>query len=128
MYLISFNIHFKKFTNMKKVVAVFLLMFGTCFSAFSETPIKLSKEFKIEIKVNNTAELKDVNWEKIENSLNKVDSDYKKRLVVIVEEYKTIKVKDCETWSKFTIEAKGSKSAKKIVKRTKMIVKSLLKE
>lgn len=113
---------------MKKIVAILLLVVGTCFSAFSEIPTKLSKEIKLEIKVNSLAELKNVNWESIENSLNKVDSDYKKRLVVIVEEYKTVKIKDGETSSKFTIEAMGSKSAKKIVKRTKAIVKSLFKE
>lgn len=114
---------------MKKMLAVVLLVLSTCFSAFSETPLPLdTKEIKIEIKVKKTAELKDVNWNEIEKTFSKFDDDYKKRIVIVVEEYKTVKVKDYETWSKFTVEAMGSKSAKKVIKNTKKVIKSLVKE
>lgn len=87
-----------------------------------------TKEIKIEIKVKKTAELKEVNWNETEETFSKFDDDFKKRIIIVVEEYKTVKMKDGETWSKFTVEVMGSKSARKVIKRTQVIVKSFVKD
>lgn len=112
---------------MNRVMIMLLIVFGMLSTAFAETPKSITKEVKYEIKVKTTEDLKAVNWESVEEFLNKFDSDYKKRIVVVVEDYKPEKRVDDNCPMKFTAEVAGSKSAKKIIKRTKLLIKGIIK-
>lgn len=116
---------------MKKLLAILILISCSFFFSFvpKSDPSIVKKEFKLEVKVKTREELKDIDWLSIEETLKGVDPEFKKRIVIVVEEYKLKRTKNGHTPVKFTTEVtRRNLSTEQLVKRSKNLANSLVKK